>query len=127
MSSAFDTTLAAADVNLLWTAGGLSCLQTRQHISPWTAIIGTTLYHTTDEQGGVLVEWESEDWVGLVSGLTVGLDGAVTVPQVGDVILRTVNGTTLTYEVLPPPGNMPYRWSGPTRTMIRAHTKLVEA
>jgi hypothetical protein len=68
---------------------------------------------------GALVSRTTTDFLiaaGELSGLT---------PQRGDRITRSLGNRTLVYEVLPPGGAPPWRWSDPGQTRRRIHTKLI--
>lgn len=75
-------------------------------------------------QGDVLVHLESRDF--LIEAAELVLDGALTLPVRGDRITETDElGATLTYEVLEPGGEPPWRYSDEYRLQFRVHTKLI--
>lgn len=88
-----------------------------------TAIHGRTLLKLSDDYGGVKMEHTDRDY--LIASADLVLSGNPVLPQKGDVIAEEEDGTTYVYEVLAPPGEPPWRWSGADRVLMRVHVKLV--
>ncbi len=89
------------------------------------AVVGRTGYEVTDELGGVRLEYTDRDFLIVAEEYRAG--GLLEEPQEGDRIEEAVGGATLVYEVAPPPGRTAWRYDDPYRTMIRVHTKQIEA
>jgi hypothetical protein len=70
------------------------------------------------DSNGVVERWESRDFV--ISAGDLPFDP----PERGDLIIETVGGKVLTYQVLAPKGMQPWKWD-PYRTAMTVHTKLV--
>src|SRR5690606_10953339 len=86
------------------------------------ATIGKTAFEIDDGQG-VIQRIESRDFLVLAADLV--LDGAVTLPQRGDVIEEPAGTLTLLYEVTAPSNEPCWRYSDPYRQSLRIHTKQV--
>jgi hypothetical protein len=87
------------------------------------ATVGKTTFEV-DDGFGVLVRSESRDFLVLATDLVLG--GQPALPQRGDRIAETQDGTTYVYEVIAP-GNAPcWRYSDSYRQALRIHTKQVE-
>lgn len=89
------------------------------------ATVGRTRYEVTDELGGVRLEYTDRDFLIVTEEFRAG--GLLEEPQEGDRVEEAVGGATLVYEVAPPPGRTAWRYDDPYRTMIRVHTKQIEA
>ena len=87
------------------------------------ATIGRTIFEI-DNGHGVLERIESRDY--LVLAIDLVLDGSPVVPQRGDRIRETQNGTTYVYEVMSPGKEPEWRWSDPYRKTLRIHTKQID-
>lgn len=104
-------------------ADGRSVTYTRGDSSlSLTAWLGRTLFSrlASPGVGGAAVEWGDRDYLVAVADLTLGE------PALGDRITETINGTAVVFEVLTPDTGEPaWRYSDPTRTVWRIHTKRV--
>jgi hypothetical protein len=87
------------------------------------ATIGRTLLSLDNEFGGTRMEWTDRDF--LIRAVDLKFGAAAVVPQRGDRIMESVNGQTLSFEVLAPADEPVWRWADPHRQMLRIHTKLV--
>ena len=77
-----------------------------------------------DNGAGVLESFESRDF--LVRAADLVLDGQKTLPERGDRVHETQDGTVYIYEVMAPGREPHYRFSDPYRRTLRIHTKLVD-
>lgn len=85
------------------------------------ATVGKTLLKLPDSYGGVRMQWTDRDY--LIDPIDLVIDGVTVVPEPGDTIEETINGTLKTFEVLPPgEGEASYKQSAYYRSM-RIHTK----
>jgi hypothetical protein len=87
------------------------------------ATFGRTLLKLDDGFGGVRMEWTDRDFLIAAANLKFGV--TATLPQRGDLIRETKNGTTYIFEVMAPGKEPPWRWSDPFRKMLRIHAKQV--
>jgi hypothetical protein len=87
------------------------------------AVIGRTLLKLEDGYGGVHMEWTDRDF--LIAPTELILAGLPILPERGDIIRETENGTTYLYEVMAPGNEPPWRWSDPHRQLFRIHTKQI--
>jgi hypothetical protein len=87
------------------------------------AVIGRTLLKLEDGYGGVHMEWTDRDF--LITPSELILAGLPILPERGDIIRETENGTTYLYEVMAPGNEPPWRWSDPHRQLFRIHTKQI--
>jgi hypothetical protein len=87
------------------------------------AAVGRTVFEIDDGYGAV-ERWESRDF--LIAAADLVLAGAAVLPAAGDRIRDEQDGRTFVYEVMAPGKDPPWRYSGPYRTTLRVHTKLVE-
>ena len=85
------------------------------------ATVGRTVFRQDSDMGSVRIE--TRDYI--ISAALLILGGGQTVPQRGDRITQTVDGTARTYEVLAPGGEPPWRWSDPHHRRVRIHTKEI--
>ena len=81
-----------------------------------TATIGRSEFEAQSESG-VIENWESRDYLVPTSALPFGN------PVRGDVIVETVEGLELEYEVAAPRGVPVFRFADAFRSMVRIHTK----
>lgn len=84
--------------------------------------IGKTTFEV-DDGYGVLVRYESRDFLILAADLT--LDGQPVFPQRGDRIRETQGGTVFVYEVTAPSKEPCWRYSDAFRQSFRIHTKQI--
>ena len=84
------------------------------------ATIGKTTFEV-DDGYGVLVRYESRDFLMLTADLT--LDDTLTLPQRGDRIRETQAGQVFVYEVTAPGKEPCWRYSDAYRKALRIHTK----
>lgn len=84
------------------------------------AWVGRTAFAST-QQGAARVEWGDRDYLILASALA-----ALGEPQEGDRVTETIEGVETTFEVMTPGTGEPcWRYSDPTRTVVRLHVKRV--
>lgn len=108
----------AAGVSVTYTRGSSSVA-----LSGDTAVwVGNTLFKLQDA-GGLRMEWGERDYLIAAADLVIG--GSRVEPAENDRITETVNGTAMTFEVLPITGEPAWRWSDPGRTIYRIHVKRV--
>ena len=88
-----------------------------------SATIGRTLLKLKDGYGGVHMQWTDRDF--LIAPTELILAGLPILPERGDIIRETMNGTTYLYEVMAPGSEPPWRWSDPHRQLLRIHTKQI--
>lgn len=86
------------------------------------ATIGRTQFEV-DDGYGVIERIESRDY--LVTAVEVVLAGIPTLPERGDQIRETQDGTVFIYEVLAPGKEPHWRYSDPYRHTLRIHTKQI--
>lgn len=88
-----------------------------------SATIGRTLLKLEDGYGGVHMQWTDRDF--LIAPTELILAGLPILPERGDIIRETKNGTIYLYEVMAPGSEPPWRWSDPHRQLLRIHTKQI--
>lgn len=76
-----------------------------------------------DDDSGTILRHEARDFLIRPEDLVIG--GTETKPQVGDRIQAVDGETTLTFEVLSPGGQPPWRYCDSHRKTMRIHTKLI--
>lgn len=74
-------------------------------------------FEQTDEQGVVLRELATKDWI--VSAADMLIDAVAIEPRSGD---RITDAGGITYQVTSVGGEPPWRWSDEFRNMMRIHT-----
>lgn len=87
------------------------------------ATIGRTVFEV-DNGRGVLEKIESRDFLILTGELILG--GNPVLPERGDRVRETKDGTVHVYEVMAPGKEPHYRYSDPYRKTLRIHTKHVD-
>jgi hypothetical protein len=90
------------------------------------ATVGRTRMLFADELGATVVEYTDRDYLITADALRFTTTGPAELPQRGDVIRERVGSKTLTYEVMGPGGEPPWRFADPYRVMLRIHTKQVD-
>ena len=88
-----------------------------------SATIGRTVFEI-DNGRGVLEKIESRDFLVLRKELILG--GNPVLPERGDKVRETKDGTVYVYEVMAPGKEPHYRYSDPYRKTLRIHTKQVD-
>ena len=88
-----------------------------------SATIGRTQFEV-DDGYGVIERIESRDF--LVTTVKLILASQTTLPQRGDVIRETEDGTVFVYEVLAPGKEPHWRYSDAYRRTLRIHTKQID-
>jgi hypothetical protein len=73
----------------------------------------------TQTETGVVERWESRDYIISYHELPFA------VPQRGDRITESLNGTSVSYEVCAPRGAPVWNWADPYRNSVRVHTKMI--
>ena len=86
------------------------------------ATLGSSTFEVINDIG-VTETYESRDF--LIRAADLALDGQTFLPDGGDRIIDSLAGRVMTYQVLAPGGQMPWRYSDRYRTTIRIHTKQV--
>lgn len=87
-----------------------------------TAWVGRTLYaRDADEPAAATRIWGDRDYLFKVEDLV--LAGAKVTPREGDLVVETIAGVACTFELATPTGEPVWRWSDPTRTLLRVHCK----
>jgi hypothetical protein len=110
---------AAAGVTATYTRGDYSVTLTGDS-AVW---IGNTLFRLSDADG-LRMQWGERDY--LIASADLVLNGTAVEPAENDRITETINGTAITFEVLPvSPSEPAWRWSDPDRTVYRIHVKRV--
>lgn len=87
-----------------------------------TALPGSTMVEQITGDGSSMRS-QSRDYLISVSDYAFG--GSVSTPQVGDLIVETVDGVEQLYQLLPFAGEACARHSDQTRVTWRCHTKLI--
>lgn len=87
------------------------------------AVIGSSLLRLTDGQGQTFIERTDRDYLFKPADLV--LNGSTTIPMRGDRITETVSGTSKVFEVNPPDGEPPWRYSDPHQKLFRVHCKRI--
>ena len=72
---------------------------------------------------GIVEKWESRDY--LIYSAALILATLETLPIAGDFIRETQGSKILVFQVMSPGSEPDFRYSGPDRTTLRIHTKLV--
>jgi hypothetical protein len=121
-----DDVYREAEATFLAIAGRPVIFRRGEQQISWTAIQDSTVFEIADANG-VMVSFESTDFIGSAGDLMFDEETTPVVPTRGDRIWKRLGTTTLVYEVLNL-GNAvpPYRYCDPERTSIRLHTKLIE-
>lgn len=88
-----------------------------------SATRGSTTYEVTDDDGAT-VEAVQTDFIIATADLV--LDSALTKPEIGDRIILTSAGLTLTFEVLDLGGTGHFRLSDQHGVSLRIHTKQID-
>jgi len=94
-----------------------------EHSVDVQAAVGRTVFEV-DNGAGVLESFESRDF--LIRAADLVLEGGKTLPERGDRVRETQDGTVYIYEVMAPGREPHYRFSDPYRRTLRVHTKLVD-
>jgi hypothetical protein len=103
---------AAAGVSVTYSRTGQSSLTI-------TAVPGRTVF-SSNQDGGARIEFGDRDYLIEASALTYGA------PALGDRIAEVIDGVTTTFEIVTPnTGEPAWRWSDPSHTRWRIHTKKV--
>ncbi len=87
------------------------------------ATVGQTPFEVDVEHG--VETRESRDY--LIRAQDLVLEGQQTTPARGDRINETVDGAVLSFEVMAPGEEPPWRYADPGHLTLRVHTKAVEA
>lgn len=87
------------------------------------ATVGRTVFEVENGRG-VLERTESRDFLVLAKDLILG--GHPTLPERGDKVRETKDGTVYVYEVMAPGKEPHFRYSDPYRKTLRIHTKHVD-
>lgn len=110
------TLAVAAGVSLTYTRGAQSVT-----LTGW---VGRTAFAQLPGSGsGAAVIWGDRDYLIPVSDLVLG--GSAVTPQRGDRISETIDGVSLTFEVLAPGTEPAWRYSDAGRQTYRVHCKKV--
>ena len=72
------------------------------------------------ETGDVIEYAQSRDFTILASDLKFG--GFATLPERGDTIRESIEGTEQTHDVRAPAGSVHFRWLDPYRKVLKIHT-----
>ena len=83
---------------------------------------GRSTFELTDTSG-ILVAIESRDF--LISAGKLLLDEMPILPEIGDRIIETIDGTLHAYEVADFGSEQAYRFCDPYRHKLRVHTRYV--
>lgn len=81
------------------------------------ATVGRSAFEQTDENGVVLRELATKDWI--VSAADMLIDEVAIEPKSGD---RITDANGKTYQVTSVGGQPPWRWSDEFQNMMRIHT-----
>lgn len=88
-----------------------------------TATVGSTQHNQLDDLGGI-VYWESRDYL-------IDADDYVfttaSEPKRGDIIIETIDGHDVEFEVMGDGGATAWRWSDDYHTKYRVHTQRVKS
>ena len=76
-----------------------------------------------DTGDGLVLRMEIRDY--LIDSGDLKLNGQLTLPERGDLIIENDDGTDFTYEVLPIGNQRAWRYSDTFRLKLRIHTKLI--
>lgn len=110
---------AAAGVTAIYTRGTYSVTLS----GSTSVVVGNTLFKLQDANG-LRMMWGERDY--LIASADLILNGSATEPAENDRITETINGTSMTFEVLPIATSEPaWRWSDPSRSVYRIHVKRV--
>ena len=112
-----------------WLAAKLKQFASREVIyrrDDQSTVVNATIGTTKGEQDagdGLILQTEIRDY--LIDAADLSLDGTLTLPERGDLIIEVESGVRFTYEVLPIGNQKPWRYSDPFRLKLRIHTKLI--
>lgn len=87
------------------------------HSTTISATVGRTLAERTTDTHGIVLTVGIRDY--LIAAIDYRINGQRTEPQRGDLIIESDG---VAFEVLPPSGEPPYRWTDTGRTTYRIHT-----
>jgi hypothetical protein len=80
-------------------------------------------YEVLDRDEGAMTAVTFDDWLFTASELIV--NGTAITPRIGDQITETLNGTTITYEVLPIDKRPCFEFADSSGILLTVHTKRV--
>ena len=86
------------------------------------ATIGKTEFEQADD-AGLIHRVESRDFLVRTGDLDLG--AGPILPRAGDQVRETVGLSVFVYEVNAPGGQPPFRYSDPSRRVLRIHTKHI--
>jgi hypothetical protein len=87
------------------------------------ATVGQTMFQLDDGAGAVIVT-QSRDY--LIDAAELAIADQRIIPIKGDRLIESVNGATLTYEVMGPGDEPVWRWADVYHRTLRIHTKASE-
>lgn len=89
-----------------------------------TAVVGATPIGFLLDSAGGTQSWQTTDFQIAAADLVIG--GELTLPQVGDRIVRRIGGQRVPFEVLNADDRRCFRYvDGATRATLRVHTKEI--
>lgn len=109
----------------LQTAGGRLITYQRAGTSSGTisGVCSKVEYDVLDQNEGVITTVAFDDWMFTASELKIS--GTVITPRIGDQISETLNGNTITYEVLPIDKRPCFEFADSSGILLTVHTKRV--
>lgn len=84
--------------------------------------VGVTTFEA-DLAAGILVEFETRDYLIDASDLVIG--GSGIEPEAGDIIQESLQGIDQQFIVVAPAGGTPWRWHDRSNRTYRIHTKAI--
>ena len=107
---------AHASHAVTYTRGGVS--------ASVAAMVGLSTWESVDAGGGILERVETRDYIIRVADLR--LDGTAVEPAAGDRIAESIGSQTVTYEVMAPADEQPWRYADGYAQQYRIHTKRID-
>lgn len=113
----------AAAATAQQSLAGRTIIYTRGSASVTLTAVPTRTTREVDIGDGILGYIEFHDY--LIEAADLVLNSSTVLPQPGDQVTDTINGTTQTLEAMPIGDEPCYRFSDCDRTLLRVHTKQV--
>lgn len=104
-------------------AAGVSIVYRRAGASLELAAVSAETQFVQQDGEAVVARYRSRDYLIAIADLE--LEGSTIVPEEGDRITETINGTACEFEVASEGGEPAYRYSDRAQTQFRVHTKQV--
>jgi len=91
------------------------------------ATLGRKVLKVDDGAGGIRIMWTDMDFLIPAASLILPGDTEPLTPAEGDQVFIVMPYDVQRFEVFPFGNEPPWRWSDPKQTMLRVHTKYIDA